>query len=388
MTTNTTIAMPTTNTPTEIVVDATNAIKGQLESIKTNKSKDHWEKEWYGILNKMAYINMLGEQAEAGVSSRQDKGKGWEVHPVSETQAKHLTHVPELWGWPAGPSWSHGHSQSHSCSQSHHPCKVIKSTDHVNSNDEVVDASAEGELQAKACAIPHQATYNLKDPPSRTNNIKLTHLPAQQACALCVHRSLLCTISAPQFSCYQCMDMKHGCSNIAQHTGAKQAKSKPWARKQSIPPSPPPPTAASSWWLSNHGTSKSPGPSTEPLNIRLQPLSHKRKGCSSSAGPSCTKVSHEIFDEVIVVTPAWLVKGHPQNVHVFQPWESPSPHPIPALITFNSEDEPPTVNLPLRTSPTISPSLTRLFTLQGDPSSTLFDMSRGPSLPQSTPSVP
>ncbi|KAL4061763.1 hypothetical protein J3A83DRAFT_4189809 [Scleroderma citrinum] len=208
-----------------------------------------------------------GEQAEAGVSSRQDKGKGWEVHPMSETQAEHLTHVPELQGWPAGPSQGHGHSQSHSHSQSHCPCKVIKSTDHINSNDEVVDASAEGELQVEACAIPHQATYDLKDPLSRINNIKLTHLPAEQACALCACRSLPCTISAPQFSCYQ--------------------------------------------------TSKSPGPLMEPLKIRSQPPSHKRKGCSSSTGPSHTKVPCKM------VTPAWLVKGHLWNV---------SPNPSEAMM--------------------------------------------------------
>ncbi|KAL4063510.1 hypothetical protein V8B97DRAFT_1920490 [Scleroderma yunnanense] len=329
MTTNTTISMPTTNTPTEIVADATNAIKGQLKSIKTNKSKDHWEKEWYSILNEMCSPedvtgHLSGEQAEAGVSSRQDKGKGWEVHPVSETQAKHLTHVPKPWGQPAGPSQGHGHSQS--CC----PCKIIKSTDHINSNDEVVDASAEGELQAEAFNMPAN----------------------QQAYAL----------------------------------WAKQAKSKLWARKQSIPPSPP--TAASSLWLSNHGTSKSPGPLTEPLKIRFGNTCIACKGLPMECLRWDLEASnqwHEVHDCKVdalrdLIEHLWM--------HVFQPQESPSPHPIPALITFNSEDEPPTVNPPLRTSPTISPSLTRLFTLQGDPSSTLFDMSRGPSLPWSTPSVP
>ncbi|KAL4068887.1 hypothetical protein V8B97DRAFT_1918367 [Scleroderma yunnanense] len=303
MTTNTIISMPATNTLTEIVADATNSIKGQLESIKTNKSEDHWEKEWYGILNEMAYINMYKNHVQGIVDKLPC---GMSIPTLLLVMVIHLPTPEECSGWPdwqmiiqcgpedvaghpwvqigsprpgeqaeagvssrqdKGPSQGHGHSQLCDCSQSHHLCKIIKSTDHVNSNDEVVNASAEGELQAKACLCPF---------------------------------------------------------NIAQHTWGKQAKSKPQARKQSIPPSPPPPTAASSWWLSNHGTSKSPGPLIEPLKTRLQPLSHKRKGCSSSAGPSHTKVPHEIFDGVVVVTPAWLVKGHPWNA---------SPNPSKAVTT-------------------------------------------------------
>ncbi|KAL4078404.1 hypothetical protein V8B97DRAFT_1914988 [Scleroderma yunnanense] len=55
--------------------------------------------------------------------------------------------------------------------------------------------------------------------------------------------------------------------------------------------------------------------------------------------------------------------------HVFKPQDSPSTHLIPALITFNSEDESAAVNPCERTS-------SGLFTMQGDPPSTLFDMSR------------
>ncbi|KAL4065983.1 hypothetical protein J3A83DRAFT_4190277 [Scleroderma citrinum] len=40
-------------TSAEIIADATNSIKGQLESIKTNKSESHWEKQWSGILEEM-----------------------------------------------------------------------------------------------------------------------------------------------------------------------------------------------------------------------------------------------------------------------------------------------------------------------------------------------
>ncbi|KAL4068977.1 hypothetical protein J3A83DRAFT_4373238 [Scleroderma citrinum] len=60
-----------------------------------------------------------------------------------------------------------------------------------------------------------------------------------------------------------------------------------------------------------HTTSKSPSPSTQPLKIILPPPSHKQKGHSTSAGPSHTKVPHEIFDGVVVPTPTWLVKAHP-----------------------------------------------------------------------------
>ncbi|KAL4065984.1 hypothetical protein J3A83DRAFT_4190278 [Scleroderma citrinum] len=87
----------------------------------------------------------------------------------------------------------------------------------------------------------------------------------------------------------------------------------------------------------------------------------------------------ELESKIAIVKQDLEASNQQHEAHVFKPQDSPTTHPIPTLITFDSEDELIAINLHERTSLDISPSIAGLFTLQGDPPSNLFDMSRPPS---------
>ncbi|KAL4063392.1 hypothetical protein V8B97DRAFT_2011734 [Scleroderma yunnanense] len=237
MSSTTAAKLPTNIMPTEIIVDVTNSIKAKLDSIKSNKSKDHWKKQWYSIIENMNHVHTVigklphrtsvptlllamdmhlptpegyggwpgwqliiqygptdiaghpwvrigspepGEQGGAVDNLSAGKDKGKEVVQQDGNQQQDL----KAHGRDLGPTQHSGHSKSHGHSQLHHPCRPVKSVKYVNTDDEGMKGPVEMDLQ-EACTIPWQAMYNLQDPPTQPDNIKLTCLPPDQVCALC-----------------------------------------------------------------------------------------------------------------------------------------------------------------------------------------------------------
>ncbi|KAL4061990.1 hypothetical protein J3A83DRAFT_4196238 [Scleroderma citrinum] len=225
--------------PTEIIVDVTNSIKAKLDSIKSNKSKDHWKKQWCSIIENMNHVHTVigklphrtsvptlllamdmhlptpegydgwpgwqliiqygptdiaghpwvrigspepGEQGGAVDNLSAGKDKGKEVVQQDGNQQQNL----KAHGHDLGPTQHSGHSKSHGHSQLHHPCRPVKSAKYVNTDDEGMKGPVEMDLQ-EACTIPWQAMYNLQDPPTQLDNIKLTCLPPDQILMLSVH---------------------------------------------------------------------------------------------------------------------------------------------------------------------------------------------------------